>query len=300
MKGKIDLGDQIILFGSMNCGACLSQIKLLHDYYNSKNKKLDFMYYNLDQKQAPSFLLDKNGQYSMPTWYSPFTKSLIVGIILPHEFEKKLKAKSNSFGSTVPEIDTLVRYGKTFGPTGTNFNINNSWDNKLTAKWGDPKKAGTLGRELGPGKTESIYSKNYFYAPRMAYPGGDLSEVLSTNKNCNMINNPKAATEEVGLFYDSKFQNSFGKKKKSSFGKQNLYSEMGPAYERGNQYLVSKNTFRDLGAGAGQNDLPRPYKVQNDKLYISKNVDPYNPIKPKKVGEGSVLSIGKKGKVVVN
>jgi hypothetical protein len=240
--------------------------------------------------------MDSKGQYSMPTWY--INKTLTVGIILPDEFEKKIKVKANSFGNVIPEIGTLEKYGKTFGPTGSNFNINNSWTNDLTSKWGDPKKAGTLGREFGPGKTDEIYSKKYFYAPRMAYPGGDLSEVLSSNVNCNMVNNPKAATEQVGLLYDSNYQNSFGRRKKSSFG--NLYSQMGPAYEKGNQYLVDKNTFRDLYAGAGQNDLKRPNKVQNSKLYISKNVDSYNPIDKPKVGEGSVLSIGKKGKVTIN
>lgn len=302
MKKKVDLGNQIILFGSMNCGACLAQIKLLHDYYSSKNKKLNFMYYNLDKKKAPDFLMDSKGNYSMPTWYCPSSKSLFVGIILPNEFEKKMK-QGNSFGnSVVPEIDTLAKYGKTFGPTGTNFNIAPSWSNELTQKWGDPKKAGTLGREFGPRGTDGIYSKNYFYKPRMAYPGGDLSEVLSSNQNCNMINNPKAATQNVGLFYDSKYQSSFGsrKNKKNYFGKDKLYPQMGPAYERGNQYLVQKNTFRDLYAGAGQNDLKKPNKVQNNRLYISKNVDQYNPINKPKVGEGSVLSIGKKGKVLIN
>jgi hypothetical protein len=104
----------------------------------------------------------------MPTWYCPGSKSLFVGIILPHEFEKKMKQSFNSFGSSIPEINSLAKYGKTFGTAGQNFNISPSWENDLTSKWGDPKKAGTLGREFGPGNTDRIYSKDYYYQPRIA------------------------------------------------------------------------------------------------------------------------------------
>jgi hypothetical protein len=304
---KVDLGPDIILFGSLKCPACLSQLKLLHTYYTSKGKKLNFMYYDLDSKKPPKYIVDSKGDYSMPSWYSPHNKKIIIGLIPPEKFEKTINPHSNAFGS-VPEIDSLVKYGKTFGPSGTNFNIKGSWDNKLSKKWnGDPMRSGMMGRELGPtSKVGDVLSKEYYYAPRMANPGsGDLATFLTMNQRCNTLGNPNAELNNVGLFYDSKYQSSFGKKrpniKRSNFG--GLYSQMGPAYERGNQYLVSKNTIANLYGGAVQNEPNRPNKVQNNELYISKNVEAYNPIKRSQtinkfgIGEGSVLKIGKNGKI---
>ena len=302
---KVDLGQDIILFGSLKCPACLSQLKMLHTYYNSKGKKLNFMYYDLDSKKPPKYIVDAKGNYSMPTWYSPYNKKIFIGLIQPEMFEKTIKPQTNAFGS-VPEINSLAKYGKTFGPSGTHFNIKDSWDNKLSKKWnGEPMRSGMMGRELGPNsKIGDVLSKDYYYAPRMANPGaGDLATFLTMNQRCNTLGNPKAELGNVGLFPDSKYQSSFGKKKARTVHFGGLYSQMGPAYERGNQYLVEKNTFANLYGGAVQNEPMRPNKVKNNELYISKGVEAYDPIKRSQtinnfgIGEGSVLKIGKNGKV---
>ena len=306
---NLDLGPNIILYGTMTCPACLSQLKLLDDHYKSKNKKLNFMYYNLDKKKAPSFLMNAKGEYSMPTWYSPYTHELTVGLILPKNFEKTMKGKKYAFGSIVPQIGTLAKYGKNFKQTDfkkdfdknkpdydknfdktkTLFDIPNSWNNELTAKWGNPINSGTLGREFGPGNTDMIYSKKYFNAPRMAYPGGDLSEVLSTNYNCNMINNPKAKTQELGLFYDSKTQDistSFGKRSrgKNSFGNYMDEPEYNPDYQNNEDYkeYIKHITYTPKGSQeqgltdasiANENDLRFNYFIKSSKKNKEKECD---------------------------
>ena len=144
----IDLGPDIILYGSMTCTACLSQLKLLDTFYKKKNKKFNFMYYNLEKKKAPDYLMNANGEYSMPTWYSPYTKELTVGLILPQNFEKKMKIPKNGskFGAVIPAINTLTKYGKTFDGSSKGFNVPESWNNEMTKKWGNPINSGTLGR----------------------------------------------------------------------------------------------------------------------------------------------------------
>uniref|UniRef100_A0A6C0I7Y8 Thioredoxin-like fold domain-containing protein n=1 Tax=viral metagenome TaxID=1070528 RepID=A0A6C0I7Y8_9ZZZZ len=270
----------IILFGDSRCPACVAQIKLLNAYFK---KPLSIKYYDLGKKPPPSFLLDSKKNYSMPTWYFPTINGrgvFIKGIIQPKKFEKYIKISKNGFGIQT-NFNQLEKYGKNFD-TGGGFKIQNSWENTLTKKWGNPLDSGTLGRELGPGK--NIYSNAYYNDIRMAVPGGDLSEVLYTNRNCNIINNPKAATEMTGLIYDSKnpqlVANQFGKlKNKSNFG--NLYSQMGPSYS--NEKLINNPNFN----GATQSSDPRPSKVNNKNMYIGQ----FPTYKPLNVGEGSELVI---------
>jgi hypothetical protein len=82
----------------------------------------------------------------------------------------------------------------------------------------------------------------------------------------------------------------FGRRKRSTrrsrFG--GLYSQMGPASEIGNQYLIAKDTGNQLYSGERQNETPRPYSVQNEQLYIGQAPD-YNPI-------GAVSSFSRFGK----
>lgn len=136
-----------------------------------------------------------------------------------------MNKKKSAFGNhkKIVEKDTdfnqLRDYGRTFKGADNGFQIKNSWNNELTKKWGNPIDSGTLGREFGPGNTDKIYSTKYFNNIRMGRPGDDLSETLYTNRNCNLVNNPKAATEMTGLFYDSPnpqlVTNQFGRKKRS-------------------------------------------------------------------------------------
>jgi len=312
---NIYLGPNIILFGDHKCPACLTQIKMLTDYFNNLNQSLDVKYYDLRKKKAPNFLGE---MVSKPSWYFPQTKNkgiIIENLVLPDKFIDLMNKKSSAFGKSTSwgrkdfenNFAQLRDYGKNFRGSDTGFQIKNSWTNDLTEKWGNPIDAGTLGREFGPGNTDKIYSDEYLNNIRMAYPGGDLSETLYSNHNCNLVNNPKAATQMTGLLYDSPnspqlVTNQFGRrKKKSSFGSNFLYSQMGPSYELGNQYLVKKNTFSDIYGGATQFEKARPNGVQNKNLYIGKSTT-YKPLTTNyklntKLGEGTEIVLNKNGKL---
>jgi len=288
LRDNIDLGPNIILFGDSKCLACIAQFKVLQDYFNEINKPLKVKYYDLSVKEIPSFLYINN-KVSTPTWYFPESKNLIQSFIIPTDFVKLMNKSNMKFGNN---FDQLAKYGKNFKGENQGFQINNSWQNYLKDKWGNPLDSGTLGRELGPGNVDGIYSKKYYNQPRMLRPGDDLSETLYTNRNCNIMNNPKAKLEMTGLFYDDKVTpdiNQFGKKKKkNSFGSNFLYSQMGPAYESGNQFL-GLNKY----AGGKQNDPIRPNKVENKNLYIGQSTI-YNPLNPNykintKLGEGTEI-----------
>jgi hypothetical protein len=214
-------------------------------------------------------------------------------------------SKNSRFGmktATQVNFNQLAEYGKNFKDSTPGFQIKNSWTNELTKKWGNPIDAGTLGREFGPGNTDKIYSKKYYNQPRMLRPGDDLSETLYTNRNCNLMNNPKAQTEMTGLFYDSStpdlVANQFGgkrlkKRKVNSFG--GLYSQMGPPYT---DVPLNMNKY----SGAQQNEDVRPNGVNNKNLYIGK-YPTYNPLKPDykintKLGEGTELIL-RNNKIIV-
>lgn len=283
---RIKFGKDIVLFGSIQCPACLAQIKLLNEYF--KDKPFEIGYYDLQKKQPPNFLVDKSGSYSMPTWYFPDKNGygkLIKGVVMPNKF-----TKYNSFGNVTPQINSLAKYGRNF-PNNEGFQIKGSFQDLTKQKWGNILNSGTLGREFGPGNTSNIYSKNYFYAPRMAIPGGDLSTAIETNRQCNIINsNINPVTKAPGLFFDSKkYQDQV-----PQFG--NRYLLMGPAFERNNQYLVKENTFKNLYAGGTQGPLNKPSKVQDKKSYIGQS-PVYNPLKIK---EGSILELGKNNKIKVH
>jgi len=295
---KIDLGPDIILFGDTNCTACIAQYKLLRDHFMSLNKPLSVKYYDLSKNPVPYFLAF-NGVVSKPTWYFPKTKTLVQSLILPTEFGKLMGRGGSRFGSEI-NFNQLAEYGKNFKNPESGFQINNSWTNELTKKWGNPIDAGTLGREFGPGKTDMIYSKNYYNQPRMLRPGDDLSETLYTNRNCNLLNNPKAQTEMVGLFYDDPKRpdlvaNQFGKKSKKRVSFGNLYSQMGPAY-------TDTPLMLNRYSGAQQNEPKRPNGVGNKNLYIGQ-APIYNPLTANykintKLGEGTELIL-RNNKIIV-
>jgi hypothetical protein len=323
LRGKIrniELGPDIILFGDSNCNACVAQYKVLRDHYMGLKKPLHVKYYDLSKKPVPSFLAF-NGIVSKPTWYFPKTKTLVQSLILPNDFGKLMgRSRGNKFGSdSTNTIDykakdygirssneinfnQLAEYGKNFKNPNQGFQINDSWTNTLTNKWGNPLDAGTLGREFGPGNTDKIYSKKYYNQPRMLRPGDDLSETLYTNRNCNLINNPAAQTKMTGLFYDDLsgpglVANQFGKrrskKKGVSFG--NLYSQMGPSYT---DVPLMMNKY----SGAQQNEAKRPNLVGNKNLYIGQ-APTYNPLTANykintKLGEGTELIL-RNNKIIV-
>jgi hypothetical protein len=142
----------------------------------------------------------------------------------------------------------------------------------------------------------------------------------------------------AGMIYDSPNPqiSSFGKRKKRTrFGNYNLNQQMGPVPSQ--KYLLKPDTFNNLYAGGGQGGPVRPNKGSNEAYYINQ-ASAYYPIKSvtsfgnsrkklhkklkkllkpkkkvvrfvkpdqvkqkkqkKKVGEGSVISINKFGKIV--
>ncbi len=78
------------------------------------------------------------------------------------------------------------------------------------------------------------------------------------------------------------------KQRRSRFGNKGLYSQMGPASEIGNQYLLGKDTVKGLYGGATQFEGPRPMGVESNtflgkaKLYSS--------------GSGKTVAFGKKSR----
>jgi len=280
MPKKVYLGPDAVMFGNSDCPACLSQVKLIKD-----NLKFgEIVYYDLKKFPAPDFITDKTGGYSMPTWVMPDGK-VHKGVIADKRmFGKLVKKRTSRFGSEesadiIPQLGVLAKYGKDF-PNGKGMEIPNSFMNQMQDKWGhgeyDVLNAGTVGRELGPNRTDEIYTQKYYNQPRMAEPAGQLGTALRLNRLCNIVNNPAAKLEVPGMFPDSKNQGIVGfgnRKRKSNFG--NLYSQMGPAY--GSQYLIDKNTVKNLYGGGIQDNLPRPYKVNNPGTFIGSYPE-YNPL----------------------
>jgi len=299
----IHLGMSAIMFGDIDgCGACAMQDKLLKE----KFKNGHYLYINVNKNKYASALLKNRG---IPTWYTPKTsdgygilrsgviknvteKLLENGhvekkwVIKPRLNKKKIIKQKFQFGNTIPEIGTLAKYGRNF-PDKKEFQIPDSWTNEITNKWGNPLNSGTLGREFGPGGTDKIYSNNYYNDIRMAYPGGDLDTTLNLNRTCNQYDpvhtqgTPVGAIDypvlnTAGMIYNSPNPQitSFGKRRRPRFG--DLYSQMGPV--PASNYLLNNNTFNNMYAGGGQGGPPRPYKGDNQKLYI--NSSPvYYPVK---------------------
>ena len=224
MKKKIALGDVPIMFGDIKgCGACQMQNQIIKSTCTSPKYK--YVHSPLDKPARP-FL--KN--MGIPTWYVPtgngsgflhegvIRKSIKVNgrnlnlctFINQTTSSRRRKTRSNLFGETVPQINSLQKYGKNF-PDGNQFNIGNNYLTDVTNKWGDPLLAGTLGREFGPGNTDKIYTNNYYNDIRMGHPGGDLGSALNLNRSCNLYNSVpspsgKPADPVVnypGLIYDS-------------------------------------------------------------------------------------------------
>jgi hypothetical protein len=311
----VNLGKEVIFFGDSTCPACRKQKEILDTYYNSKGTTKTVKYHDLGKLDPPKEILLKDGSYAMPTWYFP-DKPLIRGIISGPELEKNVK-RPWRFGSkasdltfeSIPQIDSLVKYGKNF-PNGNGFEINNSWTEQTKKQWGnDVTTSGTLGREFGPGGFDKTLSNEYLYKPRGPRPGDDLDTALNLNRSCGILGKPGSIQNSLGLIFDSKNQqivpmNNFGRRK-TKFG--NLYNQMGPAFERGNQYLIGKDTVMNLYGGATQNEPPRPGKVNNNLSYIGKAKE-YTPLqnnnygrkkRTSKIGEGSVLTLKNK-KISVN
>ena len=314
-----------ILFMSPGCGACIKQEKILRDYFMSIGKHAVINLINLDRFPGKF----KDIQFT-PTWAFPQggdKYKLYPNIIedpkmikAVSSFGRKRSNRRSRFGAELlPNINNLAVYGKNF-PNGKGFDIPQSYYGTVENIWGkgdDTLNAGVGGtRSLGPDNIVKMYSNGYFNEIRMAQPADQLGAAINLNRSCNK----STSLSSPGIIFDSPnpqiVDNTTGfgrRKRRSRFG--NLYSQMGPASEIGNQYLINKDTGNQLYSGARQNETPRPYSINNKSIYIGQ-APIYNPIKSasfgkkkksKKVkehicyiGEGTILTVSKKsGKIKV-
>lgn len=248
---------------SPECGACKSQKQQINDYLKSVGKTAKISVINVDQHPDKFKFIEV-----LPTWMFllPKKKCIIkTGIIEPRQL---FGGRSSSFGKELlPGINDLVYYGKEF-PNGKGFDIPNSHYQNVEAVWGkgdDTLNAGVGGsRSLGPDKVTEMYTSKYLNDIRMAHPSDQLGTALALNRTCNIQKNN--TSKSVGLVADSKSPQivdnttGFGRRRNFRFG-YSLYSQMGPAYEIGNQYLIDRETGNKLYSGARQFETPRPNKV---------------------------------------
>jgi len=281
------MANKIILFTSPKCGACIQQEKILREYF--KDKRATIYTINID-KFPQKFKFVK----FTPTWAFPMggeKYKLYTNII----DDPKMLMSVNSFGSRKSRfgeklydgINNLAVYGKNF-PDNKGFEIPNSFYQDVENKWGkgdETFNAGLGSRGLGPGNSSEMYSNNYVNNIRMAQPADQLGTALYMNRTCNTMHKPSSMLEDAGMIYNASNPQivnnttGFGYKKRSNrfsrFG-SGLYQQMGPASEIGNQYLISKNTGKQLFSGARQDELPRPQGVQNKQIYVGQATE-YRP-----------------------
>ena len=313
-----------ILFMSPNCGACIKQEKILRDYFMSIGKQAVIKLINVDRFPGKF----KDIQFT-PTWAFPQggdKYKLYPNIIEDPKMIKSVSSfgkRRSQFGN---EFNSLAIYGKNF-PDNKGFDIPQSYYGTVENIWGkgdDTLNAGIGGtRSLGPDNIGKMYSNAFVNEIRMAPPGTQLETAINLNRACNIDKNPSTMKSSPGMIFDSPnpqiVDNTTGfgrRKRRSRFG--NLYSQMGPASEIGNQYLINKDTGNQLYSGARQNETPRPYSIKSS-TYIGQ-APVYNPIKSasfgkkkksKKVkvkqvkkkcyiGEGTILTVSKRsGKIKV-
>jgi hypothetical protein len=289
--------NKIIVFMSPTCGACVQQKEIMNSYFKGKVPT------NISMVNVDRFPDKLNFIEYTPTWAFPQgneTYALKPGVI--SDLSNVIKRKNNfRFGAEkklLPNINNLAVYGKNF-PDNKGFDIPNSFYGNVEKVWGtgvNTLDAGVGGsRSLGPGNVGEMYSNGYFNNIRMAHPADQLGTALYLNRNCNTDRKTSTVKEAPGMIFNSPNPQivdnttGFGRKRRSRFG--GLYSQMGPAFEIGNQYLISKDTGKQLFSGARQNELPRPYSVNNKAEYIG-NAPIYNPLKfgKKKLSKKSVPS----------
>jgi hypothetical protein len=292
-----------ILFKAPGCGACVKQDELLH-------KNFSGTVYQINVDKFP-------GQFQFiqftPTWAIPLgnDKYRLHSEIVetPEELQrlssfgktKKRKYKVNRrthFGET--PVNSLAVYGKNF-PDNQGFKTTDSFYKSVENVWGKGNDTLNAGfgptRALSPDKVNDVFSTNNFNNIRMARPNDDLGAVIGLNRSCNTMKNPPTMASSPGLvtgsgnpqIVDNTTGTQFGRRKRRSrFGDKGLYSQMGPASEIGNQYLMGKNTVQGLYGGATQFEGPRPHGIQSNtflgqaKLYSS--------------GSGKTVAFGKKRK----
>jgi hypothetical protein len=275
-----------ILFISPTCGACVQQKQILNDVLSGQGKSAVLSQINVDRFPENQFGFIK----VTPTWAFPQENQkylLYEGVISDPEFIKKITSNRNSkFGNAkklLENINNLDYYGKNF-PNNNGFQIPTSFYKSVENTWGrgdDTLNAGLGGtRSLEPSKSGDIYNNNNVNNIRMAHPSDQLGTGLYLNRTCNTLKGNGTNLQSPGMIPDASnpqiVNNTTGfGRNRSRFGYNNLYRQMGPAFEIGNQYLINKNTGNQLYSGARQYETPRPNKVSGD-TFIAK-APGYNP-----------------------
>ena len=278
--------ESVIMFMSPSCGACQSQKEMLNDYFISRGKRHKLDTVNVDKYPDRFKYIEV-----LPTWMFILpggkTCKMKTGVLPPEEIFGgsvkfgRARARRSRFGAKpplYPGINDSEYYGKEF-PNGEGFSIPQSYYQQVESVWGkgdDTLNAGVGGtRSLGPNNITDMYNSSYLNEIRMAHPSDQLGTALYLNRLCNT-----PPTGSMGMVAGSNSPQivdntatSFGRRR-TRFG--NLYKQMGPASEIGNQYLISKDTGNRLYSGARQFESPRPGGTGGE-LFISK-AQQYNPL----------------------
>jgi len=210
---KILKDDHVWFYHNPRCPSCIRQIETIKEAI--KPLRINKTSYTKSPDQAA---MHSHKVEVTPTWV--FGDKLVKGSQTIEDILKHGKAMVKRKASFGYEIGQVKKYGKQF-PNGKGFVAKPNWKQQLVAQgWNPVTNAGTLGREFGPGGFNKVFTSKYFYQPRMAYPGGQLSAAVMLNKNCGMAKTPMAKYFDVGMLTDGKAVQSFGMRRRlKSLGK---------------------------------------------------------------------------------
>ena len=199
--------DRVWFYHNPGCPACVLQVEVISEAISPH--KVAKSKYTKSPEESP---MHGHKIEVTPTWV--FGDKVVKGSQSPEDVLKHGSAMMKRGSSFGYQIGQVKRYGKQF-PNGKGFIYTPNWEQQLRNKgWLPVTTAGTLGREFGPGGFDKVFQSKYFYAPRMAYPGGDLSAALSLNRNCANVKTPMTKYFDAGMFTNGKAVNSFGKRKR--------------------------------------------------------------------------------------
>ena len=311
------MSNKVILFTNPDCGACVKQNEVLQAYAAKINKNISINEVNVNNfpdkfqfvEATPTWavkldgnnyfkyegVIDDDEDLGMIVNANNSSFGMVKRTQNKNKLIKKLKSKKKGrrsnyrfrFGNKKPlmeNINNLAFYGKNF-PNGKGFNIPNSFYENVENKWGTDSatlNAGIGGaRSLGPGNAEKVFTNDYVNNIRMVPPGSTDDVFLRGNRDHAMLNN-KNNNIYPGMISDSNNpqvvnMTGFGlRRRRARFG--SLYRQMGPPYgELGSNYLVGRNTGRQLFSGAQQFEPPRPRGVNDPDTYIG-TAKLYNPL----------------------
>lgn len=204
---KILKDDRVWFYHNPGCPACVRQIDTIKEAVAPlRINKTSYT------KSPDSAAMHGHKLEVTPSWV--FGDKFVKGTQSPEQILEHGKAMVKRNASFGYQIGQVKKYGKQF-PNGKGFVAKPNWKQQLVAQgWNPVTNAGTLGREFGPGGFNKVFTSKYFYQPRMAYPGGQLSAAVMLNKNCGMAKTPMAKYFDVGMLTDGTATQSFGMRRR--------------------------------------------------------------------------------------